>query len=1043
MSYAELHCFSNFTFLTGASHPHELAEQAMALGYRALAITDACSVAGIPRAWQALKDSPVALITGSFFELEADPATRAVPSVPTRIILLARTLTGYGQVCQLITTGRRRAPKGSYQLFMEDLETHQLDDCLCLWLPPAVEQSDFTGALSRGEWLLRRFDGRLWLAASRSLESDEEQRLHRIRALAAQLVCPIVATGDVHMHSRQRQPLQDVLTTIRHRTTLDAAGHHLFQNGERYLRPLPVLERLFPETWRRETLVIASQCSFRPGELRYEYPADLLPPGKTPAGWLLELTREGEQQRFPAGTPLPVQALIRKELALISEMRYEHYFLTLYDIVRFAREQGILCQGRGSAANSAVCYCLGITEVDPRQVELLFERFISKDRNEPPDIDVDFEHERREEVIQYIYQRYGRERAALAATVIRYRPRSAIRDVGKALGFDPNLVEQLLNGIDWRDRETDWRNQILDKGLTRHPRVANQFFTLVNMLLGFPRHLSQHVGGFVISSGPLSRLVPTENAAMEDRTVIQWDKEDLESLGLMKVDVLALGMLTAIRKALALISDRKGQPFTMQDVPREDKATYAMLQKGDSVGVFQVESRAQINMLPRLKPEKYYDLVIEVAIVRPGPIQGDMVHPYLRRKHGLEEVTYPNEEVRGVLERTLGVPIFQEQVIKLAMVAAGFSAGEADQLRRAMAAWKSHGDLTPFRDKLISGMLERGHDEDFAERLYQQICGFGGYGFPESHAASFALLVYVSAWIKRHHPAAFFCALLNSQPMGFYSPSQLVQDARRHGVMLLPADVNHSHWDYTLEGPEQCLRVGLRQIRGLSQRSAEVLCQQRPSTGYRSVQELRQRTALPQRDLELLAGGNALEAVSGHRHQSYWQLLGHESEAALWVSENREDQDYGADDSTVRLPAPSEGQNILADYASQGLSLQRHPMALLREQGHLRHCLNARQLRTTESNRPVQVAGLVTGRQRPGTASGVTFVTLEDEFGNINVVVWLNTARQQRKPLLTSRLLHVKGIVEREGDIVHVMAGKLTDLSHLIQTLPVASRDFQ
>ena len=1040
MDYAELYCFSNFTFLTGASHPHELAEQAAELGYEALAITDTCSVAGIPRAWAALQDSPVKLITGSHFRL-ADSPPDAGPALP-EVVLLARTRTGYGQLCRLITTGRRRADKGHYRLHHEDLQQQELDDCLCLWLPPASHQAGYEQAEACGLWMLRLFGERFWIAATRTLEGGEEAYLERLRRLSTDLRCPVTAVGAVHMHKRERQPLQDVLTALRHNTRLEQAGHALFQNGERYLRPVPVLQRLFPQAWLNETLTIARQCTFDPGSLRYEYPPDLVPEGQSPAAYLQQLTREGERRRYPEGTPLSVQALIRKELALIAEMQYEHYFLTIHDIVSFARSVGILCQGRGSAANSAVCFCLGITEVNPARVELLFERFISKDRNEPPDIDVDFEHERREEVIQYIYRRYSRERAALAATVIRYRPRSAIRDVGKALGFDPAMVEKLLNGIDWRDRETNWRQQILDKGLTRNPVVADQFFHLVNTLLGFPRHLSQHVGGFVISAGPLSELVPVENAAMEGRTVIQWDKDDLESLGLMKVDVLALGMLSAIRKSLALIAEDKGHPFTIQDIPEEDPDTYSMLQQGDSIGVFQVESRAQINMLPRLKPETFYDLVIEVAIVRPGPIQGDMVHPYLRRKHGLEPVDFPNDpdgQIQSVLGRTLGVPIFQEQVIKLAMVAAGFTAGEADRLRRAMAAWKSHGDLTPFRDKLISGMLARGHDADFAERLYQQICGFGGYGFPESHAASFALLVYVSAWIKRHHPAAFYCGLLNSQPMGFYSPSQLIQDARRHSVTVLPADINHSHREHTLQGPDRHLRLGLRIIQGLSSGGAERIHENRPAGGYRFAGGLRSRAGLSQRDMELLAGANAMPDFSRNRHQAYWQLLEHEEPAELFAGEAATNY---ITEHCQQLPEPTEGQNILADYASTGLTLQRHPMALLREQGHLQHCFSAEQLKTVKPGIPVQVAGLVTGRQRPGSASGVTFVTLEDETGNTNVVIWLETARRQRRPLLTARLLHVKGVLEREGDIVHVMAGKLTDLSHLIESLPVVSRDF-
>ncbi|WP_165854856.1 error-prone DNA polymerase [Marinobacter sp. JSM 1782161] len=1040
MSYAELHCLSNFSFLRGASHPHELAGEAARLGYRALAITDECSVAGMPRAFAALKDSPVKLITGSEFRLQSPDGL---------LVLLARTRTGYGQLCQLITSARRRAEKGHYTLLGDDLDTHPLDECLALWgAAPVVDSNE----LDVGRWLKQHFPDRLWIMAERPLTDRDEDNMTGWHQLARRLDLPVVATGNVHMHQRGRQPLQDVLTAVRHGCTVAEAGHRLFANGERYLRPIDTLRKLFPDAWIEQSRIIADQCTFSPAELRYQYPPEVVPEGHTPQSYLRELTERGIRWRFPDGIPADKRALVEKELTLIREKAYEPYFLTIHDIVAFARRQGILCQGRGSSANSVVCYCLGITAVDPSQVELLFERFISADRDEPPDIDVDFEHERREEVIQYIYRRYGRERAALAATVIRYRQRSAIRDVGKALGFDLHLLEQMIGNVDWRDREQDWREQLLQKGLAKSARAVEQFLTLVKTLIGFPRHLSQHVGGFVISEGALAELVPVENASMPDRTVIQWDKEDLESLNLMKVDVLALGMLSAIRKALDLIGRKTDRALGMADIPTEDKRVYDMLCSGDSIGVFQVESRAQINMLPRLRPRTYYDLVIQVAIVRPGPIQGDMVHPFLKRRNRLEDPDYGQDpEIEAVLKRTEGVPIFQEQAIKLAMVAADFSGSEADKLRRAMAAWKSDGDLTPFREKLINGMRAKGHTDTFAEKIYTQLSGFGGYGFPESHAASFALLVYVSAWIKRHHAPIFYCALLNSQPMGFYSPSQLIQDARRHRVPVQPIDVNHSHWDHTLEHGYKHLRLGLRIVKGLSQAGAHRLVDARPAAGYASIEQIRHRAGLDNRDLECLASAGALQGFSDNRHQARWDILEYDAPAPLFAQEDapayRISPEHGSAPAVpgdrVRMPEPSEGQNILEDYDSQGLTLQRHPLALLREQGHLRHCHTTDSLKAETSGRPVHVAGLVTGRQRPGSGKGVTFVTLEDETGNTNVVVWLNTARQQRQPLLKARLLHVKGVLEREGDIVHVMAGKLTDLSHLLGTLKIHSRDFR
>lgn len=1104
--YAELHCLTNFSFLRGASHPEEMVTRALKLGYEALAITDECSVAGVVRAYQAARNTTLKLLVGSEF---------LAPAERLHVVVLARDLRGYGQLCRLITRCRRRASKGEYQFQVSDLETELLDHCLLLWKPRQALDQEAGRSADRllGQRLQALAGDHLWLLGERHLSDDDQERLAHVQYLSASLALPVVAGSEAHTHSPKRQRLQDAVTAIRHRCTLAEAGQRLFPNAERTLRSRPKLARLFPQAWLDETVAVARRCSFSLSELRYEYPGEFIPAGSTPQAWLRQLVREGERVRFPEGTPSAISERIEHELKLIGELRYEPYFLTLHDIVRFARNQGILCQGRGSAANSVVCYCLLITEVDPRQVDMLFERFISQSRNEPPDIDVDFEHDRREEVIQYIYSRYGRERAALAATVIRYRPKSAIRDIGKALGLDPTHIEQLLQGLDWRDREDNWLEQIRRKGLLASEGLAAHFVDLVQTLLNFPRHLSQHVGGFVITASAVTDYVPIENAAMADRTVIQWDKDDLESLGLMKVDILALGMLSAIRRTLELIGSYDDQYAGVQSIPREDPQVYAMLQRGDSMGVFQVESRAQMAMLPRLKPSCYYDLVIQVAIVRPGPIQGGMVHPYLRRRQGLEDFAYPNEAIKQVLERTLGVPIFQEQVIRLAMAAAGFSASEADRLRRAMAAWKRRGTLEPFRDKLIAGILEHGHSRQFAEQLFEQIKGFGGYGFPESHSASFALLVYVSAWLKCYHPAAFCCALLNSQPMGFYSPSQLVQDVRRHGVEVRPVDVNHSGWDHSLtataDAGKPALRLGLRLIKGLSRQGARRLLAARPPGGFSSLGDIRRRARPDTRDLEALASANAFGSLSNHRHQARWDLLDVPLESPLFRNESVESaeiaegakgvesveraknpgieeapadylhrfqshqpendshqpenerhqfegesrqpecesrQPVPSGDSqevdAVQLPAPTEGRGLLEDYASLGLSLARHPLALLREQDHLRHCVTANDLTALAHGRPVAVAGLVTGRQRPGSASGVTFVTLEDETGSINVVVWLATARQQRRPLLTARLLRVHGILERQGSVTHVIAGRLLDLSHLISTLDVSSRDF-
>ena len=1053
MSYAELHCLSNFTFLRGASHPREQVERAAELGYGALALTDECSLAGVVRAHAAAKELPLKLIIGSEFRLEEGIGT----------VVLAPDRAAYGTLSALISHARRAADKGSYRLTRDDFERYLApSECLILWLPGA---SPGTAAVLReGAWLKERFSRRLWLAAELLMTGRDRTLLTRWRHVAARLGLPMLASGNVHMHCRGRRRLQDTLTAIRLGKPLQKTGFGLYSNGERYLRPIGELARIYPGRLLKETLAVAERIDFSLDELRYEYPRELVPEGTTPAGHLRDLTGEGMRWRWPDGASAKVRELVEYELKLIGELRYEAYFLTVHDIVRFARGRGILCQGRGSAANSAVCFCLGITEVDPARMEMLMERFISKERNEPPDIDVDFEHQRREEVIQYIYRKYSRERAALAATVISYRARSAVRDVGKALGMEEAQVGVLARSVQWWDGKQVAAQQIVEAGFDPKAPVIRRLMGLVAELVGFPRHLSQHVGGFVISRGPLSRLVPIENAAMEDRTVIQWDKDDLEDLGLLKVDVLGLGMLSAIRRSFELIRGFYGREYTMASLPAGDPAVYDMICEADTVGVFQIESRAQMAMLPRLRPRCYYDLVIEVAIVRPGPIQGDMVHPYLRRRNGEDPVSYPSPEIEQVLERTLGVPIFQEQVMQIAMVAAGFSAGEADRLRRAMAAWKRRGGLEGFESRLKAGMAERGYLPEFAERIFNQIKGFGDYGFPESHAASFALLVYVSAWLKCHEPAVFFCALLNSQPMGFYAPAQLVRCAREHGVEVRPVDVNHSDWESTLERDatgRPVLRLGLNRVKGLAEHAAERLVNARrgnarrsggrhgsvrdngdwfgnaqPGNAFRSVPELAERAGLGRGELDVLAGAGALESLARNRHRAHWGAAGVEKPAPL-LGRPR------IAEGIPMLKAPTEGQEVLADYRHLGLSLRRHPLALLRDRLTSVGLQPAGDVLQFPNGAAVHAAGLVITRQRPSSASGVIFVTIEDETGYLNLVVWERVAERQRQVLLGATLLGVHGEVQREGAVVHIVARQLSDHSGLLGQLPTQSRDFR
>ncbi|XLX38408.1 error-prone DNA polymerase [Ectopseudomonas mendocina] len=1018
--YAELHCLSNFSFQRGASSAQELFERAARLGYHALAITDECTLAGIVRAWEASQKTGVKLIVGSEVQVEKGP----------KLVLLAENLVGYQALCGLITRARRRTVKGTYRLLHEDFVA-PLDGLLAIWLS--------AGEATALPWLRSIFPERLWLGVELHRGADDSARLQRLLELATVHDLPAVACGDVHMHARGRRALQDCMTAIRHHLPVAEAGAHLFANGERHLRRLEELGELYPPELLAQSLRIAERCHFDLKDLKYYYPHELVPEGHDPTSWLRVLVERGAAERWREGVPAAARAQIEHELALIAELKYESYFLTVHDIVRFAREQHILCQGRGSAANSSVCFALGITELDPTESRLLFERFLSRERNEPPDIDVDFEHERREEVIQYVFRRYGRTRAALTAVVNTYHGAGAIRDVAKALGLPPDQINALADCCGRWSSGPPTPERLLEAGFDPHNPLLRRVLILTGELIGFPRHLSQHPGGFVISEHALDTLVPVENATMAERTVIQWDKDDLDRVGLLKVDVLALGMLSALRRCFGLIERYRGTQWTLATLPKEDPATYAMISRADTIGAFQIESRAQMAMLPRLRPNTFYDLVIQVAIVRPGPIQGDMVHPYLRRRNGEEVIDYPSEELRPVFERTLGVPLFQEQVMELAIVAADYTPGEADELRRSMAAWKRHGGLEPHRQRLTSRMLEKGYTQAFTERIFRQIEGFGSYGFPESHAASFALLAYASCWLKCHEPAAYACALVNSWPMGFYSPDQVLQDARRHDVEVRPVDVRYSDWDCSLEPDEHgepAIRLGMRMIRGMREEDARRIEQARQSGAFRDVEDLSVRARLDASARERLADAGALGGLVGHRYKARWAVAGVEEQLPLFAGVSTPNE------AAPGLPAPSPGEDLLTDYATLGTTLGPHPLALLRQALRARRCRSSRELQAVEHGRPVSVAGLVIGRQRPQTASGVIFVTLEDEFGMVNVVVWHDLAERQRRVLVQSQMLRIDGHLETQDGVRHVIAGRLTDMTELLTGLDIRSRDF-
>ena len=1038
--YAELQTFSNFSFLRGASPPEQLVQRAHQLGYRAIAVTDECSLAGVVRAHVAAKECGLHLVIGSQMAITPEDG-----SPPFNLIIVATNKNGYGNLSELITVGRMRADKGTYLVRPRDIaqpvgdlvHLRGLPDCQFILAPKYCAPYDEVER--QAAWLLQTAPGRVRIALTLHHRTKDAQHRAMIAGISDEFAIPMVATGDVCMHLRSYKPLQDTMTAIRHGIPVAQCGYKLAPNAEQHLRSRVRLGNLYPRAALDETVRLARQCTFSLDELRYEYPHELVPDGETPTSYLRKESYIGAHWRYPHGIPDNVQASLERELDIIADLQYEAYFLTVYDIVRFARSQHILCQGRGSAANSAVCYCLGVTEVDPSRGTLLFERFLSKERNEPPDIDIDFEHQRREEVLQYVYRKYGRMRAALTAVVISYRPKSVLRDVGKALGVDLTVVDKVAKASHSWGGRADLDQRLLDCGFDASSPVVEKWNYLADMLMHFPRHLSQHPGGFVISHTKLCRLVPIENAAMADRSIVQWDKDDLDAVGLMKIDLLALGMLSCVRRTLELVSERRGHRFEMGDIPAEDPATYEMICQADTIGVFQIESRAQMSMLPRLRPQTFYDLVIEVAIVRPGPIQGDMIHPYLRRRQGIDPVSYHSEAIKGVLERTLGIPIFQEQVMQIAIVAGGFTAGEADQLRRAMAAWKRKGGLGPFQEKLKAGMDARGYPPEFAETIFNQIKGFAEYGFPESHASSFALLAYASSWLKCHEPAAFLAALLNSQPMGFYSRSALVQDARRHGVEVRPVDVAVSTWDASLEpaaqGEQPAVRLGFNNVDGMEQEAAWRIEEARAVAPFTSTTDLAARADLNAGHMNHLASANALESLAGHRRQAMWQAASSVPDKGLLRAATM------AEDAVV-LDAPSAAESVVADYRHLGLTLDRHPVSFLRDRLYKMRFTPSDVLMGFTNGQLARACGIVTVRQRPATAKGVVFITLEDEAGTVNVICWKSLVEQQRREVMGSQLLGVYGVWQSENNVRHIVAKRLVDLSHLMGALDTRSRDF-